>query len=81
MSGHGMQMQRQTAYNVLKNIYSRVGLSVSGCHILRHSFAMELMHKDVNLGIIQKALRHKRINTTMIYADASPDMIKDALKK
>ena len=40
-----------------------------------------MMAKDVNLGVIQKALRHKNINTTMIYADGTPEMIKEALKK
>lgn len=50
-----------------------------GCHILRHSFAMNLLNKNVNIGIIQKTLRHKSIETTMIYANADEEMIKGVL--
>lgn len=82
LTSHNTQLKRQTAYVNLKRIYELAGVfHKEGCHILRHSFAMDLMAKDINLGVIQKALRHKNINTTMIYADGSPEMIKEALKK
>ena len=42
---------------------------------------MSLMVKDINLGVVQKALRHKNINTTMIYADGTPEMIQETLRK
>lgn len=78
---HNTRLNRITAYTILKNIYIKSGVfNKTGCHILRHSFAMDLMSKDINLGVIQKALRHKKINTTMIYAEGSPEMIKAALK-
>ena len=82
LTSRDTQLKRQTAYINLKRIYELAGVfQKKGCHILRHSFAMDLMAKDVNLGVIQKALRHKNINTTMIYADGTPEMIKEALKK
>lgn len=82
LTSHNTQLKRQTAYINLKRIYEKAGVfHKEGCHILRHSFAMDLMAKDINLGVIQKALRHKNINTTMIYADATPNMIKEALRK
>ena len=33
------------------------------------------------LGVIQKALRHKKIQTTMIYADATGDMVKKEMRR
>lgn len=82
LTSRNTQLKRQTAYINLKRIYEKAGVfHKEGCHILRHSFAMDLMAKDINLGVIQKALRHKNINTTMIYADATSNMIKEALKK
>ena len=33
------------------------------------------------LGVIQKALRHKNIQTTMIYADATGDMVKKEMRR
>lgn len=81
LTSHNTQLKRQTAYVNLKRIYKKAGIFKEGCHILRHSFAMDLMAKDINLGVIQKALRHKNINTTMIYADGTSEMIKEALMK
>lgn len=78
---HNTKLLRQTAYRVIKNIYQKSGVFKSGCHILRHSFAMDLVRKDVNLSVIQKLMRHKNVATTMIYAEGSPEMMKEALKK
>ena len=33
------------------------------------------------LCVIQKALRHKKIQTTMIYADATGDMVKKEMRR
>lgn len=72
---------RNYAYLVLKRIYAKCGIfNKTGCHILRHSFAMNLLEHNVNIGVIQKALRHKKIQTTMIYADANDEMVKKAVK-
>jgi integrase len=37
-------------------------------HDLRHSFAMELLRETGNAVVVQRALHHKRIETTMRYA-------------
>ena len=46
-------------------------LTINACIILVTSY----------LGVIQKALRHKKIQTTMIYADATGDMVKKEIKR
>ncbi|MFL1706610.1 tyrosine-type recombinase/integrase [Campylobacter sp. MOP7] len=73
---------RQNAYELLARIYRKCGIvGKRGCHILRHSFAMNFVEKNTNLGIIQKALRHKKIQTTMIYADPTSEMVKKEMKR
>lgn len=73
---------RQNVYALLKRIYRKCGIMTKqGCHILRHSFAMNLVEKNTNLGVIQTALRHKKIQTTMIYAQANGDMVKKEMKR
>ena len=42
---------------------------------------MNMVEKNTNLGVIQKALRHKKIQTTMIYADATGDMVKKEMRR
>ena len=75
-------ISRQNVYSLLARIYRKCGIiNKRGCHILRHSFAMNMVEKNTNLGVIQKALRHKKIQTTMIYADATGDMVKKELKR
>ena len=75
-------ISRQNVYSLLARIYRKCGIvNKRGCHILRHSFAMNMVEKNTNLGVIQKALRHKKIQTTMIYADATGDMVKKEMKR
>ena len=75
-------ISRQCVYTLLERIYRKCGIvNKRGCHILRHSFAMNMVEKNTNLGVIQKALRHKKIQTTMIYADATGDMVKKEMRR
>jgi site-specific recombinase, phage integrase family len=75
-------ISRQNVYSLLARIYRKCGIvNKRGCHILRHSFAMNMVEKNTNLGVIQKALRHKKIQTTMIYADATGDMVKKEMRR
>lgn len=77
----GKQLGRTNAYRILNNIYKKCGIRKKGCHICRHSFAMNLLDNNANISVIQKALRHKSVETTMIYANADTKMIQDALPK
>lgn len=48
-------------------------------HILRHSFASQLVKKDVNLVQIQKLLGHSSLKVTSVYTHADTDQLKDAV--
>jgi integrase len=46
-------------------------------HDLRHSFASRLISRNVNLGVISKAMGHTTIAMTMRYARPSPEALRD----
>jgi integrase/recombinase XerD len=50
-------------------------------HSLRHTFAARLIKTAGNLGILQKALRHKHIQSTMRYAHIAEEEVIEAIEK
>ncbi len=49
-------------------------------HLLRHSFATDLLRKTRNIRLVQKALGHSSISTTMIYTHIIDEELSDAMK-
>lgn len=49
-------------------------------HTLRHSFATDLFRKTGNIRLVQKALGHASIATTMIYTHIVDEQLESALK-
>lgn len=49
------------------------------CHILRHSFASNLVSKDVNIVKISKLLGHADLKTTSIYTHSSHKELSEAV--
>jgi integrase/recombinase XerD len=50
-------------------------------HLLRHSVAMTLLERGMPLEQIQKFLGHSKLETTQIYAETTPEMIKASYQK
>jgi site-specific recombinase XerD len=46
----------------------RAGLPVVGAHRLRHTAATEMLRAGASLPDVAQALRHRRLETTSIYA-------------
>jgi site-specific recombinase XerD len=50
-------------------------------HVMRHSFASDLLAKGVDLRTIQEFLGHKNISATQIYTHITSKQLKEIHKK
>src|SRR3989344_5515127 len=66
----------------LKKYIALAGLPITTTpHVLRHSFATDLLTQGVDLRIIQEFLGHKNILATQIYAHVTNKKLKDIHQK
>jgi len=72
-------LKRENAFIIVNGLYKKAGIFKKGVHILRHSFAMSLVRKKVDSIVIQKAMRHSNIATTMVYAKAEEGDVLNAI--
>jgi integrase/recombinase XerC len=66
-----------TVYRWLKRAGITKRISVHG---LRHTFAMNLLERTGNLRIVQQALRHRNIATTLIYTHQPDEAVRAAME-
>jgi integrase/recombinase XerD len=50
-------------------------------HLLRHSVATTLLERGTPIEQIQKFLGHTKLETTQMYAESTPEMIKDSYRR
>ena len=74
----GVRLERRAAVG-LNRVAVRAGLKPFGWHVLRHTFASNLVMKGVPVQVVQQLLGHSRIDETMRYAHLSPHMKRDAV--
>ena len=80
LSGH---ITRSGFFRNLKRVAMLSGINPSRVHphILRHSFATQLVNNDVDLRSIQKMLGHENISTTEIYTHITTERLATEVKK
>jgi integrase len=65
----------------LQAAYKKAKLNYGGLHILRHTFATNLIKKGTELEKIQQLLGHKHFSTTLQYAHLTSRSVKDEVNK
>jgi len=66
---------------MVKRLAAKVGIQKSvHPHTLRHSFATDLYRETSKIRLVQKALGHSDLSTTMIYTHIFDEEVESALK-
>lgn len=68
---------------MVKRIARRAGLDPSKVspHVLRHSFATELLDEGFNIRQVQEALRHADVSTTMVYTHVYDAALRERIQR
>lgn len=75
---NGKVMDGSQIYRFLNNVYKKIGIKYSGAHILRHTFAKNMIAKNVNIVTVKELLGHASIQTTMIYTNPNQKEVQKA---
>lgn len=77
----GNQLDDRYLRTMVKRYGLKAGISKDvHPHMLRHTFATDLYSQTKNIRMVQKALGHSDLSTTMIYTHIVDDEMENALK-
>ena len=63
----------------LQNACKQVGIEPIGWHVLRHTFASQLVSRGASLKAVQDLLGHSTVNMTQRYAHLAPEVLRDVI--
>jgi len=79
--GRGQQVSVRNIENAVAFYGREAGLTIKARpHLLRHSWATHELRKGTNIRVIQAALGHKNLQTTMVYTHLSDSDVRVAMR-
>jgi len=79
-ASHGGPMSTRSAASRLQYWARRAGVQNASPHRLRHHFATRLLESSGNLALVQHALMHKSIASTLVYTMISDERLRNAIE-
>jgi len=77
----GNKLDNRYVQDMVKRYAKKAGISKNvSPHTCRHTFATDLLRQCKNIRIVQKALGHTLVNTSMIYTHIVDDELESELK-
>ena len=77
--GSASPIHYRTAHHAWRRYCAKAGVKVN-IHALRHSFATRLLNEGVSLAVVRKLLGHRRMQTTLRYAEVTDATVKRELR-
>ena len=77
----GTPLNRINFYSTVANIFKKAGVNKKGLHILRHTFAKNLVSQSKPVTVVQKLLGHASLQTTSVYTNPTKQIIIDTITK
>ena len=76
----GVRLGQRQAQRRIEHWLARSGAGKgASAHSMRHAFALRLYRRTRDIGLVQRALRHRSIASTLAYAHASDEDVRAAL--